>query len=78
MIKNTGIATIEQRNRMFAGDEIEVVRPGKGFYVQKIQNMKNEDGDDIDVAPHPQMTVYMPMDEDVVPYAMLRRKENVE
>lgn len=72
--KNTGIATIEQRNRMFKGDDIEVVMPGREFYVQKIQSMKNEDGEDIDVAPHPQMTVYMPMDKDVVPYTMLRRK----
>jgi len=72
--KNTGIARIEQRNRMFLGDEIEVVRPEGNFFVQKIGSMKNIDGEDIDVAPHPQMTVFMPMDEDVEEFTMLRRK----
>lgn len=71
---NTGIATVEQRNRMFVGDEIEVVRPKGAFFKQKIKNMKNADGEDIDVAPHPQMNVYMPMEQPVEEYTMLRRK----
>jgi len=37
---------------------------------------ENADGEDIDVAPHPQMTVYMPMKEDVEEFAMLRRKSS--
>ncbi len=72
--KVTGIATVEQRNRMFVGDGIEVVRPEGKYYTQKIHSMKNVDGEDIDVAPHPQMIVYMPMDEEVPEYTMLRRK----
>lgn len=72
--KTTGIATVEQRNRMFVGDEIEVVRPKGPFFTQKIREMKNIDGESIDVAPHPQMTVCMPMDQDVEEFTMLRRK----
>jgi len=70
----TGMAKVEQRNRMFAGEEIEVVRPVGRFFRQRITVMKNEEGENIDVAPHPQMTVYMPMDREVEPYTMLRRK----
>jgi putative protease len=70
----TGIATVEQRNRMFLGDEIEVVRPKGDFFIQKIESMKNSDGESIDVAPHPQMTVYMPMEKPVEKFTMLRRK----
>lgn len=71
----TGIAVVEQRNRMIEGDEIEVVNPGrKNFFVQKIRDMKNADGEPIDAAPHPQMIITMPMDEPVEKYAMLRRK----
>ncbi len=70
----TGIATVEQRNRMFLGDEIEVVRPKGDFFIQKIESMKNSDGESIDVAPHPQMTVYMPMEKSVEKFTMLRRK----
>lgn len=71
---NTGVATIEQRNRMFIGDEIEVVRPKGDFFIQKIESMKNAEGESIEVAPHPQMIVYMPMKEPVEEFAMLRRK----
>jgi putative protease len=76
--KKTGIATVEQRNRMFVGDEIEVVRPEGSFHMQKISGMKNADGEEIEVAPHPQMTVYMPMDREVGEFTMLRRKGNAE
>lgn len=72
--KATGIATVEQRNRMFKGEEIEVVPPQGEYFVQKIESMKNIDGEEIEVAPHPQMTVFMPMEKDVVEYTMLRRK----
>lgn len=73
---STKIATIEQRNRMYKGEEIEVVNPKGDYFVQKIEWMKNTDGEDIEVAPHPQMTVYMPMKEDVQEYTMLRRKSS--
>jgi len=70
----SGIATIEQRNRFSAGEELEVVSPQGPFWIQRAGSMKNADGEDIEVAPHPQMTVTMPMDRPVEPYAMLRRK----
>jgi len=72
---STGIATVEQRNRFAVGDELEVVPPRGDYYIQKVTSMKNADGEDIDAAPHPQMTVYMPVDRPVEPYSMLRRKQ---
>ncbi len=69
----SGIATIEQRNRFAAGDELEVVSPKGPYRIHKVTAMRNEEGEEIATAPHPQMTVYMPM-EPVEPYAMLRRK----
>jgi len=72
--KASGMSTVEQRNRMFTGDEIEVVRPRGDYFKQKITSMQNAEGEYINVAPHPQMTVHMPLDEEVEEYAMLRRK----
>lgn len=72
--KGTGIAKIEQRNRMFVGDEIEVVRPLGKYFTQQIKAMKDEEGNDIDVAPHPQMILYMHMEEPVEEFTMLRKK----
>ncbi|NLI58241.1 MAG: U32 family peptidase [Clostridium sp.] len=72
--EETGIATIEQRNRMHVGDEIEVVNPVGDYFVQTIESMKNADNEEITVAPHPQMTVYMPLKQKALKYAMLRKK----
>lgn len=71
--EGTGIATIEQRNRFYVGDEIEVVSP-KDYFVQKVQSMKDSEGNEIDVAPHPQMIIKMKMDKPVEPYTMFRKK----
>ena len=72
--EESGIATIEQRNRMYVGDEIEVVNPVGDYFVQTIESMKNADNEEITVAPHPQMTVYMPLKQKALKYAMLRKK----
>lgn len=71
--RETKIATIEQRNRMFVGDEIEVVSPND-YFTQEIKAMTDEEGTEIDVAPHPQMIVKMAMDREVEPYTILRKK----
>ncbi|RCX19392.1 putative protease [Anaerobacterium chartisolvens] len=71
---NTGIATVEQRNRMQSGEEIEVETPEGRYFNHIIAGMKNEDNEDIDSAPHPQMTVYMPIDREIPEYTILRRK----
>jgi putative protease len=72
--RETGIAKIEQRNRMIVGDEIEVVSPHQDYFVQTIESMKNEDGESIRTAPHAQMIVYMPIKQEVGAYTILRRK----
>lgn len=70
--ENTKIATIEQRNRMFLGDEIEVFGPDKYHFTQKIEKMWNEEGEEIDVAPHPQQIVKMKMKKPVENWDILR------
>lgn len=72
--EETKIATISQRNRFFVGDEIEIMQPGKPFFKQKVTYMENDKGESIDVAPHAQMIVKLPVDEPVVKDAMLRKK----
>jgi putative protease len=72
--KETKIAKIEQRNRMFKGDKIEVMNPERPYFTQNIKWMKNEDGEEIEVAPNAQMIVYMPMEKEVAPYTILRKE----
>ena len=47
----TGIAVVEQRNKMVIGDEIEVFGPGRDFFSQKLDFMQDEEGNDIESAP---------------------------
>ena len=57
----TGIAVVEQRNKMVIGDEIEVFGPGRDFFSQKLDFMQDEEGNDIESAPHPQQIVQIRM-----------------
>lgn len=72
----TGIATIEQRNRFFKGDEIEVIRPFEPSFAFTADYMTDSDGTDIDVAPHPQMTVKLKPGTKVGRFAILRKRVN--
>lgn len=72
--EKTKTAVITQRNRFFAGDEIEIIQPGKPFFTQTVRDMRNEKDEPIDVAPHAAMIVKMPVDQPVCPQAMLRKK----
>lgn len=72
--EDTGIATVEQRNRMFLGDEIEVFGPDIDFFTQKIQDMWDKKGNPIDVAPHPQQIIKMKMDKPVKRFYLIRKE----
>ncbi len=70
----TKMALVEQRNRFQVGDEVEIVQPGKDFFQQRITAIINEEGESVLAAPHPQQLVLIPMEEEVVEFAMLRRR----
>ncbi|GFN36032.1 peptidase U32 family protein [Tepidimicrobium xylanilyticum] len=71
--EESGIATIEQRNRMFQGDTIEIFGPRRKHFTQIIEKMWDEEGKEIDVAPHPQQIIRMKMVEPVEPWYMIRK-----
>ncbi|WFA09667.1 U32 family peptidase [Tissierella sp. Yu-01] len=74
----TQIATIEQRNRLFTGDEIEIFGPGKKFFKQKIEKMWDEADNEIEVAPHAQQIIKMKVDQEVEKYFLLRKGREEE
>ena len=69
----TGFATVEQRNNMKKGQELEIFQPKLPGYRQILGEMYNDLGEAIDVAPHPQQIVKIRMEQPVEPYAILRR-----
>lgn len=71
----TGYAIVEQRNKMVIGDEIEVFGPGQDFFVQKLEEMYDEEGNAISSAPHPQQILKIKMAKPVEENFMLRKKK---
>ena len=74
--KETMIATIEQRNRVFLGDEIEIIGPNYHEFIQNVDYLKNDKDEDIDVAPHPQQIIKIKMNELVEEMYILRKKRS--
>lgn len=74
--KTTGYAIVEQRNRIFLGDEVEVFGPKIPHFVQKIDHMYDENGKALDVAPHAQQVLKIKMDQPVEKNYMLRIKRD--
>lgn len=50
----TGLTTVEQRNKFSVGDVIEIFGPRTPYYEETITEMYNEEGEPVSSAPHPQ------------------------
>lgn len=68
-------AIVEQRNRFYKGDVVEVLQPDGSFFEQKIDFIENEEGEQLDVCPHPQMRVKIKFNRPISQYAMLRKRK---
>ncbi|MBK5245198.1 MAG: U32 family peptidase, partial [Eubacteriaceae bacterium] len=73
--QKTGMAVIEQRNKITLGDEIEVLIPGKAFMTQKVNLITDAMGNLLESTPHPQMIYHLKMDEAVSSMDILRKRE---
>lgn len=73
--EKTGMATVEQRNKMSVGDMIEVFGPGTDFFSQKLSVLLDEDGVPIESAPHPQQIVKIKMDRPAGHGFILRKRK---
>ena len=71
----SGIATVEQRNKMSIGDTIEVFGPSGGMFTQKLEYMTDADGVPLTSAPHPQQILKIRMDRPVGEMYMFRKEK---
>ena len=72
---DTGMAVVEQRNKMVQGDEIEVFGPDAPFFRQRLELMLDEEGQPVEAAPHPQQILRIRMDRPVAENYMLRKQK---
>lgn len=72
---DTAFATVEQRNKIAVGDEVEIFGPDCGYFRQKIEIMLNEDGEEISEAPHAQQVLKIKVSKPVASKFMIRKKK---
>lgn len=72
--KESGFATIEQRNKFVVGDEIEFLRHNGDVLKQRVTEMYDEEGNAITQAPHPQQIIRLKCDGEVSAFDMMRKE----
>lgn len=72
---HTKMATVEQRNKMTVGEEIEVFGPHTDAFSQKLEVLLDAEGTPIQSAPHPQQLVQIKMERPVCENFMLRKRK---
>ena len=66
---------LTERNRFFKGQQVDILQPGKLSFTASLDELFNEEGEPLEVAPHAEMTVYWKTDLPVEPGAYLRVKK---
>ncbi|MFW5885869.1 MAG: peptidase U32 family protein [Halanaerobium sp.] len=70
-------ALVEVRNKIFKGDQLELVVPGRKTFTITAAYLLDQEGAEIEAAPHPKQLIKIPLTQKVPAGSLLRReKEN--
>jgi putative protease len=69
-----GTAVIQQRNHFKPGQEVEFFGPNGTFFKQKVDEIRDLEGNVLDAARHPLQEIRIRVDQPVRPYDMMRKK----
>ncbi|MEA4888915.1 MAG: U32 family peptidase [Clostridiaceae bacterium] len=72
-LPGSGLALIEQRNRILAEDQLELVQPRGRHTTVMARGMTDLEHQPISSAPHPQMLFYLPLPDEAKPGSYLLR-----
>ena len=70
-----GFYRIEQRNKFSVGETIEVMRANGDNIPVSVLRIVDEEGNDMQSAPHPKQVLYIDLGVNLQQYDILRRKE---
>ena len=70
-----GLYRIEQRYKFSVGEEIEIMKPDGENLTVTVKRIVDEDGADMESAPHPKQVLYIDLGHPLEKYDILRRKE---
>ena len=66
---------IEQRNKFSVGEQIEVMKPDGRNIPVTVKRIVDEDGNEMESAPHPKQVLYIDLGQELEMYDILRRQE---
>ena len=69
-----GEALIEVRHKFFKDDCIEIIGPDIDPFTVNVDYIINEEGEEVQEAPHPKELIRIPVSKRVEPYYLARRK----
>ena len=70
-----GLYRIEQRNKFCVGEQIEVMKPDGANLTVTVRRIVDEEGRDMESAPHPKQVLYIDLGRSLDRYDILRRKD---
>ena len=70
-----GLYRIEQRNKFSVGEQIEVMKPDGRNIPVTVKRIVNEDGNEMESAPHTKQVLYIDLGQELEMYDILRRQE---
>ncbi len=70
-----GLYQIEQRNKFSVGEQIEVMKPDGRNIPVTVKRVVDEDGNEMESAPHPKQVLYIDLGQELEMYDILRRQE---
>lgn len=73
-----GYYRIEQRNKFSVGEAIEVMKPDGTNLQAVVRSIRDEDGNEMESAPHPKQVLYIDLGQPLAKFDILRRQEKEE
>lgn len=70
-----GLYQIEQRNKFSVGEQIEVMKTDGRNILVTVKRIVDEDGNEMESAPHPKQVLYIDLGQELEMYDILRRQE---
>lgn len=73
-----GQAIVQVKNKINIGDYVEFFGPGADSFEQEVTNIYSNEGEELEVANHPESIVKIPVSKEISENYLIRRRENEE
>lgn len=75
-VTEQGFVRIEQKNKFSLGETIEIMKPDGRNLLAKVLEIRTEEGESRESAPHPKETLFVRLDAEAAEYDLLRKRSD--